>query len=95
MGVFVGKFGMIRPNGEVITNGEYFKTPKERAEAQRIWCHKHNAKCYNKVSMHEALNCDECRYAWLDKPVEVDPLECPISGGETEVESNSEGHNVR
>lgn len=64
-----------------MTNGEKFKTAKERALAFDKFCRGQCAKC--PISSRKDCNDDKCEFIWLDLEVEEEkPMNCPFCGGE-------------
>lgn len=68
-----------------MTNGEKYKTAKERILAHKEWCDSHRFKSRNGVC--PTKNCMECVFNWLDlEDEEEKPMNCPFCGGDCIVE---------
>jgi Lar family restriction alleviation protein len=68
---------------KTMTNGEKFKTAKERAHKFSLFCESQQHGCND----CELTSCsgDECRYAWLDLEYKEELKLCPFCGGEARI----------
>lgn len=66
-----------------MTNGEKYKTAKERIEAHKKWCKIHRSRNKGRCGYE---SCMACEFHWLDlEDDEVIPMECPFCGESTSV----------
>lgn len=65
-----------------MTNGEKFKTAKERADAFAKFCWNQLENSCGECPCRATG--ESCRFSWLELPAPEDPLPCPFCGGKVE-----------
>jgi len=79
--------GLCIEGGLGMTNGEKYKTVKERTEAFDAFCDSHSSKCEG-CPLEKACDDDSYAFAWLELEAEDEkPLPCPFCGGGVVIQS--------
>lgn len=70
-----------------MTNGEKFKTAKERSAAFKKFCER---TCNNCPLDEECTNGNDCNFVWLELEYNEELLPCPFCGGTPVMADNIE-----